>query len=142
MAEDEPDIRTPYDCGIGEQAVNRTRRLGDQLDSVQRVLAVLADWMLKDDGSAPVQFVHHRRDPGIAKIDVVIVRHHGDPVHVQSIEAVLNFAQTTFHVRQGQSCEQPQAPWIVPHQLCGIFIRFARQLAGQRDVAIPDSRPE
>ena len=95
--------------------------------------------MNEDDGLAPVELVHHRRERRIAEPFVAVARHQDDAVGLERVERVFDFLEAGIDIRQRQDGERAEAPRAVAGEFGAVFVADPRQRHRGRIVAVPDA---
>src|SRR4029450_8056799 len=79
------------------------------------------------DGSAPIQLFENRIERWIAPPLVAVVGEQGDAVAFERVERVRDLGEACVDVRQGQRGKQPEAAWVIRHELGDELIALVGQ---------------
>src|ERR1051326_3961747 len=92
------------------------------------------------DGIAAVKFFHDRPERRSAEPRIVIAREESDTIGLQRVIGICDLLQRRIDVGQRHRREKSKSPWIVLHELCGIFVARTGEAAGHGLVAKPQPR--
>ena len=140
MGEDEFDVvifvrgAAEDEAGYGARGVGavfdcRILHFRDQIDA-----AICGAGMGVDDGAAPVQLVHDRREGWIAEPFVAIAGEQRHPVGFERVEAVGDFGEAAVDIGQRQHRENAEPAWEIRGQLGGVVVAFSSEFAAERFV--------
>jgi hypothetical protein len=105
MRKDEPNVGISRRRTAKENARDRARRIGPELNQRRRqlglqVLAALSlDRMQKHHGFATVELAHDRIECRISWVFPLVARHEADAVGIQRVQSIFNFVKRPVDIR-------------------------------------------
>jgi hypothetical protein len=144
MREDEADIRIAPGRAAEQQAGDGAGRVGTVFDDgVRHTLyqvdaALIASGVRVQHRFAAVQFLQHRRHPGVAE-PVAVAGEHRHAIGFQHVQGIGDFGQGARHVRHRQGRKAAETPRIPPRQAGCIFVAGPRHLPRLGRVAEPQA---